>query len=149
MAKITLKNISSATVVVGSPNSNVKTRSLAPNRVISLTPEEYEDLMYEPGVQNMIRGGYIKIEGVEEERAVIETPWNVKERDEIIKIIDNRDITAFARYIKVATSAAKDTIVQYVVENNITDNAFTALIKTYCGVDVIQAIAVKHQAEEK
>jgi hypothetical protein len=149
MSRITLKNISSATVVVGSTNGNIKTRSLAPGRVITLTPEEYEDLMYEPGVQNMIRGGYIKIEGVEEDRAVIETPWNVKERDEIIKMLDNRDITAFAKYITVATSAAKDTIVQYVVENNITDNAFTALIKKYCDVDVIQAIAVKHQAEEK
>ena len=149
MAKITLKNISSATVVIGSVNSSIRSRSLAPNRVITLTPEEYEDLMYEPGIQNMIRGGYIKIEGVEEDRAVIETPWNVKERDEIIKMLDNRDITAFAKYITVATSAAKDTIVQYVVENNITDNAFTALIKKYCDVDVIQAIAVKHQAEEK
>ena len=149
MAKITLKNISSATVVIGSANSSIRSRSLAPNRVITLTPEEYEDLMYEPGIQNMIRGGYIKIEGVEEDRAVIETPWNVKERDEIIKMLDNRDITAFAKYITVATSAAKDTIVQYVVENNITDNAFTALIKKYCDVDVIQAIAVKHQAEEK
>ena len=149
MAKITLKNISSATVVIGSTNGNLRSRSLAPNRVITLTPSEYEDLMYEPGVQNMIRGGYIKIEGVEEDRAVIETPWNVKERDEIIKMLDNRDITAFAKYITVATSAAKDTIVQYVVNHNITDNAFTALIKKYCGVDVIQAIAVKHQAEEK
>lgn len=149
MSRITLKNISSATVVVGSSNGNIKTRSLAPNRVITLTPEEYEDLMYEPGVQNMIRGGYIKFEGVEEERAVIESPANVLERDAIIKMINNRDYAAFTKYIKVATSAAKDTIVQYVVENNITDNAFTALIKTYCDVDVIQAIAVKHQAEEK
>ena len=149
MSKITLKNISSATVVVGSPNSNMRSRSLAPNRVISLTPEEYEDLMYEPGIQNMIRGGYIKISGVEEDRQVIETPANVIEKDSIIKMIDNRDITAFAKYIKVAPSAAKDTIVQYVVENNITDNAFTALIKKYCDIDVIQAISVKHQAEEK
>jgi len=149
MSKITLKNISSATVVVGSPNSNMRSRSLAPNRVISLTPEEYEDLMYEPGIQNMIRGGYIKISGVEEARAVIETPSNVLEKDSIIKMIDNRDITAFAKYIQVAPSAAKDTIVQYVVENNITDNAFTALIKKYCDIDVIQAISVKHQAEEK
>ena len=149
MSKITLKNISSATVVVGSPNSNVKSRSLAPNRIITLTPEEYEDLMYEPGVQNMIRGGYIKIGGVEEDREVIETPRNVKEKDEIIKMIDARDITGFAKYIKIAPSAAKDTIVQYVVDNNITDNAFAALIKTHCGIDVINAIAVKHQAEEK
>ena len=149
MAKITLKNISSATVVIGSTSSSIRSRSLAPGRVITLTPTEYEDLMYEPGVQNMLRGGYIKIDGLQEERAVIETPSNVKDRNEIIEMIDNRDITAFARYIKVAPSAAKDTIVQYVVDNNITDNAFTALIKTYCGIDVIQAISVKHQAEEK
>ena len=150
MAKITLKNISSATVVIGSTNGGVlRSRSLAPNRVITLTPSEYEDLMYEPGVQNMIRGGYIKIDGVQEDRAVIETPTNVMEKDDIIKMIENKDITAFAKYIQVAPSAAKDTIVQYVVDHNITDNAFTALIKKYCGVDVIQAIAVKHQAEEK
>ena len=149
MGKITLKNISSATVVIGSSNSTIRSRSLAPNRIITLTPSEYEDLMYEPGIQNMIRGGYIKIEGVQEDRAVIEEPTNVKERDEIIKMINDRDITGFAKYIKIAPSAAKDTIVQYVVDNNITDNAFTALIKTYCGIDVIQAISVKHQAEEK
>ena len=149
MAKITLKNISSATVVIGSTNSTMRSRSLAPGRIITLTPSEYEDLMYEPGVQNMIRGGYIRIDGVQEERAVIETPTNVMDKDEIVKMIDNKDITAFAKYIKIAPSAAKETIVQYVVDNNITDNAFTALIKTYCGVDVIQAISVKHQAEEK
>ena len=149
MAKITLKNISSATVVIGSSNGEIRSRSLAPNRVITITPSEYEDLMYEPGVQNMIRGGYIKIEGVQEERAVIENPTNVKEKDEIINMIKNKDITNFAKYIQIAPSAAKDTIVQYVVNNNITDNAFTALIKKYCGVDVIQAISVKHQAEEK
>lgn len=149
MAKITLKNISSATVVVGTSNGTMHSRSLAPGRVITLTPAEYEDLMYEPGVQNMIRGGYIRIEGVQEERAVIETPTNVLDKDAIIKMIDERDITGFARYIKVAPSAARDTIVQYLVDNNITDNAFAALVKTHCGIDVIQAIAVKHQAEEK
>ena len=149
MSKITLKNISSATVVVGSTNGNIKSRSLAPNRIITLTPEEYEDLMYEPGIQNMIRGGYIKINGVDEERAVIETPNNVLEKDSIIKMINNRDYASFTKYIKVAPAAAKDTIVQYIVENNIVDNAFTALIKTYCDIDVIQAIAIKHQSEEK
>ena len=149
MSKITLKNISSATVVVGSTNGTIHSRSLAPGRVITLTPTEYEDLMYEPGIQNMIRGGYIRIDGVNEDRAVIETPSNVLEKDSIIKMIENRDITSFARYIKVAPSAARDTIIQYIVDNNITDNAFAALIKTYCDIDVIQAIAVKHQAEEK
>lgn len=149
MSKITLKNISSATVVVGSSNSTIRSRSLLPGRVITLTPTEYEDLAAEPGIQNMIRGGYIRIDGVTEDRAVFENPTNVLEKDEIIKMIQNKDITAFAKYIPIAPSAAKDTIVKYVVDNNITDNAFIALIKKYCNVDVIQAIAIKHQSEEK
>lgn len=149
MSKITLKNISSATVVINSTNGQIKTRSLLPGRTITLTNSEYEDLMYEPGIQNMIRAGYIRIGGVSEDRAAIETPENVKDRDEIIKMLEERDITAFAQYIKIAPSAAKETIVQYVVEHNITDAAFVSLIKTYCNVDVIQAISVKHQAEEK
>ena len=48
-----------------------------------------------------------------------------------------------------SSPAAKQTIVQCAVENNITDNAFTALIKKYCGIDVINSISIKHQAEEK
>ena len=55
MAKITLKNISSATVVIGTSDGTMRSRSLAPNRVITLTPTEYEDLMYElqsPDVAN-------------------------------------------------------------------------------------------------
>ena len=149
MSKITLKNISSATVVINYTNGQEKTRSLLPGRTIALTNAEYEDLMYEPGIQNMIRGGYIRIDGVAEDRAAVETPENVKDRDEIVRMLEARDITAFAQYIKVAPAAAKETIVQYVVEHNITDPAFVSLIKTYCGVDVIQAISVKHQAEEK
>ena len=148
MSKITLKNISSATVVISCPEAKIN-RSLVPGRVISLTPEEYEDLMFEPGIQNMIRGGFIKIDGVEEERVAVETPRNVIEKEVIEGMIKNREITKFANYIKIAPQAAKDTIVKYVVDNNIMDNAFTALIKTYCDVDVVQAIAIKHQAEEK
>ena len=64
-------------------------------------------------------------------------------------MIEDRDITAFAKFIPTAGIAEKETVVKYAVNNNVTDNAFTALIKKYCGVDVINAIAIKHQAEEK
>ena len=148
MSKITLKNISSGTVVISSIEAKIN-RTLTPGRVISLTQEEYENLMFEPGIQNMIRGGYIKIDGVEEERVAVDEPENVMTKEEIEKMIQDREITKFANYIKVAPPAARDTIVKYIVDNNITDNAFSALIKTNCGIDVIQAIAIKHQAEEK
>ena len=60
--------------------------------------------------------------------------FNVKEEDIEIKKGDSIGQAIFQKY--------------YVVDNDITDNAFTALIKKYCGVDVISAINMKHQAEE-
>lgn len=148
MSKITVKNISSATVVLSIPEISFN-RSLTPGRTIPISQEDYDNLVFDPGVQNMVRGGYIKFEGLEEGTEIEVAPNSIKEKSEIEKIMEARDISAFAKFIPTASAAAKETIVQYAVENNITDNAFTALIKKYCGIDVINAISVKHQAEEK
>ena len=105
-------------------------------------------MMFDPGIQNLIGAGYLRIDGVDEDEQVIENS-NALEKSAIEAMIAKRDITAFAKFIPTATLAEKETVVQYAVNNNITDSAFAALIKKYCEVDVIQAISVKHQAEEK
>ena len=148
MSKITVKNISSATVVLSVPEISFN-RSLAPGRVVPVSQEDYDNLVFDPGVQNMIRGGYIKFEGLEEGTELEVNEAGIKEKGEIEKMLISRDIAAFAKFIPTASPAAKETIVQCAVENNITDNAFTALIKKYCGIDVINSISIKHQAEEK
>lgn len=145
---ITVKNISSATVVLSVPEISFN-RSLAPGRVIPVNEEDYDNLVFDPGVQNMVRGGYIRFDGIEEGSEIEVNETSIKEKAEIEKIMATRDIVAFAKFIPNASPAAKETIVQYAVENNITDNAFTALIKKYCGIDVINSISIKHQAEEK
>ena len=147
MSQITIKNISSATVVISVPEISFN-RTLVPGRSIPITKEIYDNLLFEPGVQNMIRGGYIVASGVEEGAEVDVNKESIKDKASIEAMILNKDITAFAKYIPNASPAARETIVQCVVNNNITDNAFTALIKKYCGVDVITAITMKHQAEE-
>jgi len=148
MSKITVKNISSATVVLSVPEISFN-RSLAPGRVVPVSQEDYDNLVFDPGVQNMIRGGYIKFEGLEEGTELEVNEAGIKEKGEIEKMLISRDIAAFAKFIPTASPAAKETIVQCAVDNNITDNAFTALIKKYCGIDVINSISIKHQAEEK
>lgn len=144
---ITIKNIGSATVALAFPDIRFN-RSLAPGRTLPLTKEVYDEMMFDPGIQNLIGAGYLRIDGVDEDEQVIENS-NALEKSAIEAMIAKRDITAFAKFIPTATLAEKETVVQYVVNNNITDNAFAALIKKYCEVDVIQAISVKHQAEEK
>jgi len=59
------------------------------------------------------------------------------------------DVTKFAKFIPKATAAEKESAVTLAVEHKITNTGIVALIKKYCDVDVIEAINVKHQSEEK
>lgn len=146
MSQIFVKNISSAMVGIAAPGIRFN-RELRPGRAIPISKEEYTELMYEPGVHNLLIGGFIRFDGVEEKDEVIQTEETL-DREQIAAILKDRDITTFAKFIPTAPAAAKDTVVSLAVELGITDRPFVVLISKYCGVDIIQAISMKHQAEE-
>lgn len=150
MSKITVKNISSGNVVLIAPNLRFR-RELLPGRKIPLTNEEYEELSFDSGFAALLNGHYVKIEGVEEDAQAIEINGadHIYDTTMIAKMLDDGDVTSFAKFIPTAAQAEKDTAVKLAIEKGITNNGFTALIKKYCGVDVIEAINFKHQAEDK
>lgn len=145
MEKIMLKNISTATVYVVSDRFR---RELVPGRAVPISRAIYDDLMFDPGFINLVEGHYVKITGVEEDKAVIENEDNVFDFEMIAKMFDEKDYVGFAKFIPTATAAEKDSVIEIAVKKGITDNGFTALIKKYCNVDVIAAINHKHLAEE-
>ena len=130
MSKITLKNISSSTVVISVPDISFR-RELIPGRVIPIKQEEYDALIFDPGVDTLIQGHHIKFDGVEEDEQVIEQT-HAYEASEIKKMIVNHDITAFSKFIPTATDAEKESVIKIAVAEKITDNGFIALIKKYC-----------------
>lgn len=146
MDKITIKNISSATVVISAPELKFR-RELIPGRSINISKEDYDELIFDPGINGLINDHYISITGAEDNvpEGVSE---NVFEKSDLEKILDTQDVTAFAKMIPTAKQAEKDTIVQLAVEKGITHPAFVKLIKQYCDVDVINAINRKHQLED-
>lgn len=143
--KVVIKNISSATVVISVPELRFR-RELIPGRSVSVSKEDYDELIFDPGINGLINDHYISITGAEEN--IDFKPNNVFEKTEIEKIIDKLDVTAFAKMIPTAKQAEKDTIVQLAIEKGVTHPAFVKLIKQYCDVDVINAINRKHQLEE-
>ena len=146
MSKITITNVSTSPILITVPDIKFR-RELVPGRSIPVTQEVYEELMFDTGVNNLIRGHFLKIEGLEEEEeSVIEE--NIVDAATIEKMLEKEDITAFAKFIPNAAPAEKEAVIKYAVEKGVTNNAFTALIKKYCGVDVISAINTKHLAEE-
>lgn len=144
MGKITLKNISSGMVVVLAPDIGFR-RELIPGRAVPITEQEYDALIFDPGVDALIQGHTIKIEGVEEDQQVTVDNTTIYEAADIAKMLKDKDITAFAKFIPNATDSEKDSVVKYAIDNKIVDNPFVALIKKYCDVDVINAINIQHQ----
>lgn len=144
---ITIKNISTSLVSLYFPAIRFN-RELMPGREIPVTNEEYEEMTFDTGFMSLVSGHYIKVNGLEEEQQV-EVVENVFEASEIEKMLVSGDVTKFAKFIPNATEAEKESAVTLAVEHKITNAGIVALIKKYCDVDIIQAIAAKHDAEEK
>ena len=144
---IKIKNISTSLISLYAPTIHFN-RELMPGREIPVSQEEYEELTFDNGFMSLVSGHYLKITGVEEEQQV-EVVENIFEASEIEKMLVNNDVPAFAKFIPNATEAEKDSAVTLAVEHKITNAGIVALIKKYCDVDVISAIAAKHDAEEK
>ena len=145
---ITIKNVSSSDVAILLPGVNFN-RTFTPGRVVTVTREVYDELCNDPGTLALIRGHYIKVDGVEDDERVEEETSPVYDVAAINEMFDKNDITKFAKFIPNATAAEKETVVKLAVDKGITSPAFTMLIKKYCDVDIISAINMKHQAEEK
>ena len=144
---IKIKNVSTSIVSLYVPSIKLN-RELIPGRAIPITDEEYEELTFDPGFMALVNGHYVKIEGVEAERQVAEV-GPVYEASNIEKMLLAGDTVAFGRFIPKATEAEKESAVTLAVEHKITNAGIVALIKKYCDVDIISAIAMKHDAEEK
>ena len=97
----------------------------------------------------MVREHYITIDGLDENEMPEIVNGTVYSAQEIGAMLDKLDITAFAKFIPNAAPAEKETVVKLAIDKGITNQTITALIKKYCDIDVIHAIDMKHQAEEK
>lgn len=145
MGKINIKNVSSSRVSLYVPECHIQ-RELMPRQFFNVDREVYDEMILNQGVEALIKEHYLVVSGLEED----ETPVNdtpVVTADEIAKMFDDVNITAFASFIPNAAPAEKDAVVDLAVEKKITHAGFVSLIKKYCGRDVIELINMRHQEE--
>lgn len=144
---IKVKNISTSVVSIYVPSIKLN-RELIPGRVIPLSQEEYEELTFDPGFMALVNGHYVAFEGLEESQQVADV-GPVYSAAAIEKMLLENNVKEFAKFIPTATDAEKDSVVTLAIEHKITNAGLLAFIKKYCDVDIIDAIAKKHDAEEK
>lgn len=147
MSQITMKNISNGIIVVVLPDGSFR-RELSPGRVVTLTRAQYDDLMYDPGFTTLVQGHYIEIDGIADEKRVEVSDSPYFDTVAIAKMLDANDVSAFSKFITNAKQGEKEAAVQLAIEKGITNPGITALIKQKCGVDIINAISMRHMAEE-
>lgn len=147
MEKITIKNICNAMVSIHVPEANFS-REIPSGREIPIPHDTYEALTFDQGFMNLVNMHYIQVLGVPAEEAIISPEEVITTKDEISKMLDDLDITAFAKFIPNAAPAEKETVVDLAVEKKITHSGFVTLIKKYCGRDVIDLIHMKHLEAE-
>ena len=145
MDKITIKNICNATVALFVPDAKLS-RELPSGRTINVDRETYEALTFDQGFNNLVNLHYLQVIGLEEDEVKVE--GDVVSKEQIDRMLDTLDITAFAKFIPNAAPAEKETVVELAVEKKITHSGFVSLIKKYCGRDVMDLINTKHQEED-
>ncbi len=146
MDKITIKNISNATVSLFVPEAKLN-RELVPGRAIIVDKDTYEDLTFDVGFNSLVRAHYLYVSGLEDEEKVEELPNNVFDKQQISKMLDELNITEFAKFIPTAAPAEKETVVDLAVEKGITNSGFVTLIRKYCDKDIIELINTRHAEE--
>lgn len=140
---IGIKNVSSSMVVIAVPEISFR-RELTPGRELKVTKDVYDDLAFDNGFMSLVRGHYLKVSGLEEDD-VQEDVGTVVSADEISKMLDSGNVTAFAKFLPTASQAERETAAKLAIEKNISNPGFTVLINKYCNVDVVHAIDVKNQ----
>ena len=144
---IKVKNVRTSIVSLYVPSIKLN-RELTPGRAIPVSEEEYEELTFDPGFMALVNGHYVVIEGVAKEQQVAEV-GPIFEASKINEMLLKNDVTAVAKFLPGATEAEKESLVTLAIEHKITNGGIVALIKKYCDVDIINAISMKHDAEEK
>jgi predicted HAD superfamily Cof-like phosphohydrolase len=94
-----------------------------------------------------VRNGFIKVITDDEEvkEAIPEMPKDVDMDAEIL--VTKKSVQELALILKDASPAMKDKIVAAAIKHSAVDAARVALIKTHCGVDVLNALNLQRSME--
>ena len=146
MSKVKIKNTSSYRISIILDNVRYR-RDLNPGAETTLPEDVFEEFNYDNGCRNYVRNGFIKVITDDEEikEAIPEMPKDVDMDAEIL--VTKKSVQELALILKDASPAMKDKIVAAAIKHSAVDAARVALIKTHCGVDVLNALNLQRSVE--
>lgn len=145
MAKVKIKNTSSYRISIILDNVRYR-RDLNPGQETAIPEDAFEEFNYDNGCRNYVRNGFLKVitEDAEIKESIPEMPADVDlNAEEIVQ----GTVQELAKVLKDASPSMKEKIVAAAIKYSTMDAARVALIKTHCGVDVLQALNFQRSME--
>lgn len=142
MAKVKIKNTSNYRISIILDNVRYR-RDLNPGAETSMPEDAFEEFNYDNGCRNYVRSGFIKVITDDEEikESLPEAPKDIDLDAEML--VTKKTVQELALVLKEASPAMKDKIITAAIKNSVADPARVALIKTHCGVDVLNAMSLQ------
>ena len=146
MSKVKIKNVSGYRVSIILDNVRYR-RDLNPGQETIIPEDAFEEFNYDNGCRNMVRSGFLKV--ITEDEAIKEAiPEMPKDVDlDADEIVTKHSVQELAKILKEASPSMKEKIVAAAIKHSVMDAARVALIKTHCGVDVLQALNLQRSME--
>lgn len=146
MAKVKIKNTSNYRISIILDNVRYR-RDLNPGAETTIPEDAFEEFNYDNGCRNYVRNGFIKVITDDEviKESIPEMPKDVDIDAEIL--VTKKTVQELALVLKDASTAMKEKVVTAAIKHSIADPARVALIKTHCGVDVLNALSLQRSME--
>lgn len=143
--KVYVKNISSFAIELNLRQVRY-VRDLEPGQKVGLAEDVFEEFSCDPGCKSLLRDGALKIitedEEVKQQIAEI-APAKTSAEVDVRDLLTNQSAQKLGLALKEASPVLKDQIVEMAMALSIADPARVNLIKHYCNVDILQALALQ------
>lgn len=143
--KVYVKNVSSFAIELNLRQVRY-IRDLEPGQKVGLAEDVFEEFSCDPGCKSLLRDGFLKVitedEEVKQQVAEI-APAKTTEEVNVRDLLTNQSAQKLGLALKEASPALKEQIVETAMALSIADPARVNLIKHYCNVDILQALALQ------
>ena len=143
--KVYVKNVSSFVIELNLRQVRY-VRDLEPGQKVGLAEDVFEEFSCDPGCKSLLRDGFLKVitedEEVQQQIAEI-APSKTAEEVNVRDLLMNQSAQKLGIALKEASPALKEQIVEIAMSLSIADPARVNLIKHYCNVDILQALALQ------
>lgn len=143
--KVYVKNVSSFIIELNLRQVRY-VRDLEPGQKVGLAEDVFEEFSCDPGCKSLLRDGFLKVitedEEVQQQIAEI-APSKTAEEVNVRDLLMNQSAQKLGIALKEASPALKEQIVEMAMSLSIADPARVNLIKHYCNVDILQALALQ------